>query len=146
MTDSLNIALTKAEMAERLFDYLRVHISDIGGLSPAIKAARMAEFFGVKTAWHGPGDASPVAHAANLQMDLAFYNFGIQESYLFPPNTREVFPGCPEIRDGKMWSNDQPGLGIDIDVAAAKTFPFPSAELNGAWPPVRNHDGTVIRP
>ena len=133
-------------MAERLFDYLRVHISDIGGLSPAIKAARMGEFFGVKTAWHGPGDASPVAHAANLQMDLAFYNFGIQESYLFPPNTREVFPGCPEIRDGKMWSNDQPGLGIDIDVAAAKKFPFPPAELNGAWPPVRNPDGTVIRP
>ncbi|MCC6703310.1 MAG: starvation-sensing protein RspA, partial [Thermomicrobiales bacterium] len=106
----------------------------------------LCEFFGVKTAWHGPGDASPVAHAANLALDLACYNFGIQESYLFPENTQAVFPGCPEIRDGMMWSNDQPGLGIDIDEKLAAKFPFPEAAFNGAWPAVRQPDGTVIRP
>jgi mannonate dehydratase len=131
---------------ERLLDFIRVHISDIGGLTVARKLAAFCEYFGVRTAWHGPGDASPVAHAANLQLDLNTPNFGIQESYLFPERTRAVFPGCPEIREGMMWSNERPGLGIDLDETAAAKYPFPSHTLNGAWPPVRLADGTVINP
>src|SRR4051794_28926629 len=131
---------------DRLIDFMRVHISDIGGLSPARKLAAFCEFFGVRTAWHGPGDVSPVGHAANLQLDLACHNFGIQEQHEFSERTREVFPGCPEIRDGSLWSNDQPGLGIDIDESLAAKYPFPEHALNGAWPAVRRRDGTVIRP
>jgi mannonate dehydratase len=131
---------------ERLIDFMRVHISDIGGVSMARKLAAYCEFFGVRTAWHGPGDASPVAHAANLQLDLSCTNFGIQEAYLFPERTRAVFPGCPDFRDGMMWSNDQPGLGIDLDEEAAARYPFPEHPLNGAWPPIRVRDGTVQRP
>lgn len=131
---------------ERLIDFIRVHISDIGGLTRAWKLAALCEFFGVRTAWHGPGDASPVAHAANLALDLACYNFGIQESYLFPERTQAVFPGCPEIRDGMIWSNEQPGLGIDIDEKEAAKYPFPDAAFNGAWPAIRQPDGTVVRP
>lgn len=131
---------------DRLIDFIRVHISDIGGLSPARKLAAFCELFGVRTAWHGPGDVSPVGHAANLQLDLSCHNFGIQEVHFFGERTREVFPGCPEIRDGMLWSNEQPGLGIDIDETKAATYPFPEHPLNGAWPPVRLPDGTVIRP
>ena len=131
---------------DRLIDFIRVHISDIGGLSMARKLAAFCEFFGVRTAWHGPGDVSPVGHAANLQLDLACHNFGIQEQHEFGEVIREVFPGCPEIRDGALWSNEQPGLGIDIDEALAAKYPFPEHALNGAWPPVRRLDGTVIRP
>jgi mannonate dehydratase len=131
---------------DQLIDFIRVHISDIGGLSMARKLAALCEFFGVRTAWHGPGDVSPVGHAANLQLDLACYNFGIQEGYVFPERTRAVFPGCPEIRDGMLWSNDRPGLGVDVDEALAARFPFPEHPLNGAWPPVRRRDGSVIRP
>jgi mannonate dehydratase len=131
---------------DRLIDFIRVHISDIGGLSMARKLAALCEFFGVRTAWHGPGDVSPVGHAANLQLDLACHNFGIQEQHQFGERTREVFPGCPEIRDGMLWSNDQPGLGIDLDEALAARYPFPPHPLNGGWPPIRRLDGTVIRP
>jgi mannonate dehydratase len=130
----------------RLIDFIRIHLSDIGGLTPARKLAAFCEFFGVRMAWHGPGDASPVAHAANLQLDLCCPNFGIQEGYLFPERTREVFPGCPEIRDGMLWSNERPGLGVDIDEQAAAKYPLPGHALNGAWPPIRQLDGTVIRP
>ena len=56
---------------ERLIDFIRIHISQIGGLSPARKVAALSEFFGVRTAWHGPGDASPLAHAAQLALELA---------------------------------------------------------------------------
>ena len=131
---------------DRLIDFIRVHISDIGGLSMARKLAAFCEFFGVRTAWHGPGDVSPVGHAANLQLDLACYNFGIQEQHMFGERTREVFPGCPETRQGMLWSNEQPGLGIDLDETQAARYPFPEHPLNGAWPPVRRLDGTVIRP
>jgi mannonate dehydratase len=131
---------------DRLIDFMRVHISDIGGLTPARKLAAFCEYFGVRTAWHGPGDASPVAHAANLQLDLCCPNFGIQEAYLPPERTRTVFPGTPEIHDGMMWSNEQPGLGIDIDEKEAAKYPFPDHVINGAWPPIRLKDGTVQRP
>jgi mannonate dehydratase len=131
---------------DRLIDFIRVHISDIGGLTPARKLAAFCEFFGVRTAWHGPGDVSPVGHAANLQLDLACPNFGIQEQHVFGERTREVFPGCPEIRDGYLWSNEKPGLGIDINEELAAKYPFPEHPLNGAWPPVRRIDGTVVKP
>ena len=131
---------------ERLIDFIRVHISQIGGISPARKLAAFCEFFGVRTAWHGPGDVSPVGHAANVALDLACYNFGIQEQHVFRENTREVFPGCPEIRDGCYWASEAPGLGMDINESLAARFPFPEHPLNGGWPPVRRRDGTVIRP
>ncbi len=131
---------------ERLIDFVRVHISDIGGLSPARKLAAFCEFFGVRTAWHGPGDVSPVGHAANLHLDLACHNFGIQEQHAFDERAREVFPGCPEIRDGALWPNERPGLGVDIDEAQAAKYPFPEHPLNGAWPPIRQPDGSVTRP
>jgi mannonate dehydratase len=131
---------------DRLIDFIRVHISDIGGLSMARKLAAFCEFFGVRTAWHGPGDVSPVGHAANLQLDLACHNFGIQEVALFSDRLREVFPGTPEVREGMLWSNEQPGLGIDIDEDLAARYPFPEHPYNGAWPAIRRRDGTVIRP
>jgi mannonate dehydratase len=131
---------------DRLIDFLRVHLSAIGGLSMGRKLAALCEFFGVRSAWHGPGDVSPVGHAANLALDLASHNFGIQEQHLFGSETRAVFLGCPEIRDGYLWPSDAPGLGVDIDEHLAARFPFPQHSLGGGWDALRKEDGTVIRP
>lgn len=131
---------------ERLIDFLRCHISAIGGVTPARKLAALCEFFGVRTAWHGPGDVSPVANAANLHLDLACPNFGIQEAHLFGERTREIISGCPDIRDGALWTNGRPGRGIEIDEAMAAAHPFPDDPLNGGWPEIRLADGTVARP
>jgi mannonate dehydratase len=134
-------------IANRLIDFIRIHISQIGGLTMARKVAALAEFFGVKTAWHGPGDVSPVGHAAGLALELASYNFGIHEGGVFPDRTREVFPGCPETRDGYLFANEAPGLGIDINESLAAKFPFPdSPTFNHSWGTTRRRDGTVIRP
>jgi mannonate dehydratase len=131
----------------RLIDFIRIHISQIGGLSMARKVAALAEFFGVKTAWHGPSDVSPVGHAAGLALELASYNFGIHESGVFPDRTREVFPGCPEMKDGYLYANEAPGLGIDLDEALAAKFPHPdSPTFEHSWGTTRGRDGTVIRP
>ncbi|HEY3128499.1 MAG TPA: D-galactonate dehydratase family protein [Acidobacteriota bacterium] len=134
-------------IANRLIDYIRIHLSQIGGLSMARKVAALSEFFGVKTAWHGPGDVSPVGHAAGLALELASYNFGIHEGYVFPPETREVFPGCPEIKNGYMYATETPGLGLDIDEKLAAKFPYPTGStFDHSWGTTRRRDGTVIRP
>jgi mannonate dehydratase len=130
---------------DRLIDFMRVHVSDIGGLSAARKLAAYCEFFGVRTAWHGPADVSPIGHAANLHLDLAVHNFGIQEATLWGDAAREVFPGTPEIRDGSMWANDKPGWGMDVDEQKAAKFPWPDQPLRGGWAPLRRMDGTICR-
>ena len=63
-----NVMEYKPLITNRLIDYVRCHISQIGGLTPAKKLAAFAEFFGVKTAWHGPGDVSPFGHVCNLHL------------------------------------------------------------------------------
>ncbi len=134
-------------IAGRLIDFIRIHISQIGGLSMARKVAALCEFFGVRTAWHGPGDVCPVGHAAGLHLELASYNFGIHESGSFPPETRAVFPGCPELKEGYLYANDAPGFGIDIDETLAAKYPLPSAPtFDHRWGATRRLDGTVIRP
>lgn len=109
-------------VANRYIDFIRMHISAAGGLSLARKAAHVCEFFGVQTAWHGPTNVSPVGHAVNMHLDLSLYNFGICEGHQFSDQIQELFPGCPEIRKGVRYSNDKPGLGIDIDEAIAAKY------------------------
>jgi mannonate dehydratase len=131
-------------MSQRLFDFIRIHISQIGGITPAMKVARLGEWFNVRTAWHGPGDVSPVGHAANGHIDLAVWNFGIQEAPRINDRLREVFPGSPTVENGFMFVNEEPGLGIDIDEKAAAKYPLPKFNYN--WTQVRKNDGTPIRP
>ncbi len=138
-------------IAERLIDYIRMHISQMGGVTPARKVAAFAELFGVRTAWHGPGDVSPIGHAANVALDLACHNFGVQEYSPFSERVREVFSGCPEMRNGYLYANEKPGWGIEVDEKAAAKYPFGSFEqgerklLNGGWGEVRRRDGTIIK-
>jgi len=131
-------------MANRWYDFIRIHISQIGGITPAMKVARLGEWFNVRTAWHGPGDTSPVGHAANAHIDLAVWNFGIQESQRFSDLTYEVFPGTPTIENGYMFVNEAPGLGIDIDEEKAAKYPL--RDYNYEWTQVRKPDGTPVRP
>ena len=131
---------------DRLLDFLRLHISTIGGLTPARKLAALCEAFNVRTAWHGSADVSPVGHAANLMLDMNVWNFGIQEAscYLNTHETlKEVFPGTPEVRGGYMWPNGKPGLGVDINEQLAARFPFKDPGSAGGV--TRRADGTVTR-
>jgi len=130
----------------RLIDYIRCHLSQVGGLSPARKIAVLAEQYGVKTAWHGPGDVSPVGHMAQVSLDIAIPNFGIQEYTPFNERTQEIFHGCPAMKDGYLWVNESPGWGIEIDEKAAAKAPFTDKNnLNGGWGVLRKLDGTVIK-
>ena len=128
----------------RLIDFIRMHISQMGGLTPARNGAIFANMYGIRTAWHGPGDVSPVGHAANLHLDVWAPNFGIQEWCRFPELVYEMFPGTPEIRNGYMYPNDQPGLGIDIDEKLAAKYPCTDEVIQ--WTQARLPDGSPARP
>jgi mannonate dehydratase len=134
-------------ITNRLIDFIRVHLSQVGGLTVARKLAALCEFFNVRSAWHGPGDVSPVGHAANVHLDLAIPNFGIQEARDFTQAEQDVFPGCPTLRDGYYHVSDRAGLGIDLNEKLAAKFPIrddPSFDMR--WGNVRRRDGTIVRP
>ncbi|WP_240978342.1 enolase C-terminal domain-like protein [Planctomonas sp. JC2975] len=127
-------------------DLIRSHVSDIGGLTAGRKLADLAEANGIRTAWHGPGDTSPIGAAANVALDVISPAFGIQEGHVYNEATHEVFPGTLRIEDGWLTPNDAPGWGIDIDESAAARYP---AELSGhdAWAAgVRRPDGALEAP
>ncbi len=138
-------------ISERLIDYMRIHITQAGGLTPCRKMAILGEHFGVKTAWHGPGDVSPVGHMCNLHLDLASYNFGIQEGGRIRGVEAEIFKGSETFKDGYLYPNDSPGWGIEVDEKLAAKYPFREGRggatggLNGGWGVIRRLDGTVIK-
>jgi mannonate dehydratase len=130
-------------VSRRLMDFMRMHISACGGLSHARKVATICEFFGVRTGWHGPGNVSPVGHAVNMHIDLAAPNFGCGEGGPFSQVLQELYPGCPERRNGLTIPNDRPGLGVDIDEkVAAKFVPTVLGTDRGT----RCYDGSPCKP
>jgi mannonate dehydratase len=131
---------------DRLIDYMRMHISQMGGLTPARKVAAFGEIFNVRTAWHGPGDVSPIGHMAMVHLDLNITNFGVQEYSEFNDAHREIFHGVPEMKGGYLYANDRPGWGIEIDEAAAAKRPFNRTDpMNGGWGEIRLPDGQIIK-
>jgi mannonate dehydratase len=76
---------------ERLIDFLRMHVSQMGGITPRARGIQPGSMD--RTAWL-PGDTSPVGHAANLHLDLWAPNFGIQEWCRFDSLVYDMFPAA----------------------------------------------------
>ena len=154
----VNAAEYKPLIESRSIDYIRVHISEIGGITPARKLQQFAAEYGVRICWHGPGDMSPLAHAANIHIDLAAENLGLQEwSGIEPPNfviqklsgkkgaLLDVFPGMPQYgNDGFVYANDRPGLGVDLNEKEAAKYPCNDDVTT--WTQTRDADGSLHTP
>jgi mannonate dehydratase len=126
-------------ITEQLVDFIRCDLGHCGGITEGRKIAAIAEPYYVQTAWHGPGDIGPITHAANVHLDLAIPNFGVQEMVTFSDAVREVIPGGPTFADGYLTVADTPGLGCDINLEAAARHPYRRAYL----PTTRRADGSV---
>ena len=129
---------------ERLIDFIRIHISAIGGITPAVKCANVCQAFGVRLAWHGPIDMSPIGHAAQLHIDISSQNFGVREWAGINDAMYEVFTGIPEMHNGYLYPNDKPGLGIDFNEKAAEKYPL--KEEPWVWTQYRYQDSTMQWP
>ncbi len=127
-------------ITEHLIDYVRHDLVHCGGITTGKKVATLCEPYGILTAWHGPGNISPIAHMANCHVSLSVPNFGIQEySVNWPEATHEVFSATPSYADGHVTIHDAPGLGIDIREAAAKKYPY----LRRLRPTIRRADDSA---
>ncbi len=134
----------KMLIEEHLIDYIRMHVSQMGGITPARAVALFANVYGVHTAWHGPGDTSPVGHGrqpAPRPVGAQLRHPGVVP---FPEHVYEMFPGLPEVRNGYMYPNDKPGLGIDIDEKLAAKYPV--EDTIERWTQTRWPDGSPARP
>ncbi len=126
---------------ERLIDFIRCHVSQTGGPTEAKKIAALCEPLGIKTAWHGPKDVSPLGHTIHLHIDLTTMNFGIQEHGEMEPLEKEIFKGTAEVKDGYLWASNLPGWGIEVDEQLAMKYPI----VPGGGQETRLVDGTVVK-
>jgi mannonate dehydratase len=125
---------------DRLIDYIRHHVSHIGGFTAAQKIASFAANYEVKFAWHGAPN-SPVGHMTNLTLDLTNPNFGIHEHFGYTPLVEDIFHGCLQVKDGYAWINENPGWGIEVDEALAAKHPITDERPNE----MRTPDGSLIQ-
>jgi mannonate dehydratase len=110
---------------EHLIDYVRHDLVHVGGITTGRKIATLCEPYGILTAWHGPGNISPIAHMANCHVSLSVPNFGIQEyAHGWGEAIRDVFSATPTYADGHVTIGDAVGLGIDVNEQAAAKYPY----------------------
>jgi mannonate dehydratase len=130
----------KQLIEEQLIDYIRATVVHAGGITHLRRIAAFADLHNVRTGCHGATDLSPVCMAAALHVDLSIPNFGVQEHMHHTEETDAVFPHAYRYADGMLHPGDEPGLGVDIDEAAAARFPYRRAFL----PVNRLEDGTMF--
>ncbi|MDX1905564.1 MAG: D-mannonate dehydratase ManD [Bacteroidia bacterium] len=127
-------------ITQQLIDYIRMTLVHGGGISHVKKVADFAAIYHIQTGFHGATDLSPVTMAAALHVDTAINNFGIQEYMPHQPVVNEVFNINYTFKNGYMYVDDTPGIGVDIDEEKARRYPYEMACL----PVNRKTDGTMF--
>ncbi len=137
--------VTRYEFRE-LFEKQACHVIQpdlchCGGLWEAKKIAAMAEVYTMGVAPHNP--LGPIANAVALHFDLSTPNFLIQEDMLTDVPWRWEVVQHSLTSDGGYWMpTDAPGLGIEVNEAAAARHPFQQEIIHATT--VRAHDGAVL--
>jgi galactonate dehydratase len=109
-----------------------------GGLTEVRRIAALCDTFGVSMAPHNP--LGPIATMVNIHLGFATPNFLIQEVMRSDvPWRDEIVQGVTPIVGGYVEPSQAPGIGIDIDFAAAAKRPFREAAPI-QW---RHEDGSI---
>ena len=138
-------------ISERLIDYIRVHVSQAGGSRRAARWPPSASCSASRRPGTGPATSRRSATPATSPSTSPAPTSASRSPRRFNDATREVFSGCPELRDGYFYANEAPGWGIEVDERAAAKYPFGHGEtgerqrLNGGWGEIRRRDGTLIK-
>jgi galactonate dehydratase len=129
-----------------VFEQQAVHVIQpdlchCGGLLEAKKIAAMAETYYMGVAPHNP--LGPVATAAAVHFDFSTPNFLIQEDMLNDVPWRDEVVQRSLRHDNGYWLlPEAPGLGIEVDEAAAARHPYQPEVHHPAT--ARAQDGAIL--
>jgi galactonate dehydratase len=99
---------------QQLIDYARVTLPNVGGITEYLKIAALCETHYVGLIPHFTG---PVSEAALVHACAAFSGPVLMEMLGDGRRTVAHLPECYDFRDGKMWPNRRPGLGVTLDTS-----------------------------
>jgi galactonate dehydratase len=97
-------------------DYVRVTLPNTGGITEMMKVAAICETHFVGMVPHFTG---PIATAA-LVNSLGTFSGPVLMEYNFQGRTLPHLPVCLDFKDGKLYANDRPGLGVELDMKQLK--------------------------
>jgi L-alanine-DL-glutamate epimerase-like enolase superfamily enzyme len=120
---------TRAEFSplveQRDIDFARASLPNVGGLTEMLKIMAVCDTHKVGIVPHFTG---PIATAGHMHAMMAFPGQVLME---YNQGERPVpyMPDFLECRNGKVWPNDRPGLGVTVD---EKQLTFVEAMTEGA--------------
>lgn len=123
----------------RLIDYSRVTIPNVGGITEFMKLAAICETHYVGLIPHFTG---PVSEAALVHCCGTFSGPVLMEMTGAGKTDHAHLPRHYDFRHGKLWPNERPGLGVEFDAGRARRI----AEITENHRPVpiyRRSDGSL---
>lgn len=116
-------------------DYVRVTLPNVGGITEMLKIAVICEthFVGIVPHFTGPLATAALVHV------LGTYSGPVLFEYNYGSRTIPQMPVCVDFKNGKLWPNDRPGLGVELDLKQVKM-------ISEVTQPVTNRAQTYFRP
>ncbi len=99
-----------------IIDYARCTIPNVGGITEWTKIAALCEthFIGLIPHFTGPISTAALVHACGP------FSGPVLMEFTSRTGTWDYLPQCLEFRNGKIWPNQRPGLGVDVDFKQLK--------------------------
>jgi galactonate dehydratase len=116
-------------------DFVRATLPNVGGITEMMKIAAICETHFVGLVPHFTG---PIATAA-LVHSLGTFSGPVLMEYNFQGRTFPYLPVCLDFRNGKLYPNERPGLGVELDLKPLKL-------ITEITQPVTNRAQTYFRP
>ncbi|MFN3325603.1 MAG: mandelate racemase/muconate lactonizing enzyme family protein [Bryobacteraceae bacterium] len=123
---------------QRLIDFSRVTLPNSGGITEFMKQAALCETHYVGLTPHFTG---PVATAALVHCCGAFSGPVLMEMRGEGKQDLPHLPECYDFKNGKLWPNERPGLGVTFDPAKAQ-FALEVTERSRPVPILERPDGS----
>lgn len=103
----------------RLIDFSRITIPNSGGITEFWKHAALCETHYVGLIPHFTG---PIGEAACVHCCAVFSGPCLMEMTGAGPRTIPYLSKSFDFREGKLWPNERPGLGVEFDSSKVKMF------------------------
>src|ERR1700733_14277 len=97
-------------------DYVRATLPNVGGITEMMKIAAMCEthFIGIV-----PHFTGPIATAALVNC-LSPFPGPVLFEYNYGERPIDYLPECLDFKQGRLYTNDRPGLGVTLDLKVVK--------------------------